>query len=152
MLGFQGLLAIAPDHDEAEEAADDSAAEEEEDDGDANGPDARREEGLEGMRLVDEGLDGGGQQVLQAAWSVLCCETHEQEGPDGVVEEDGRGDDEHAEANETVELRSCQGESFRSVRRRRRRTVLFAAIADDAFWGRRRGYRIAEGRRCRVVR
>ena len=70
LLGFQSLLAIASDHDEAEEAADDSAAEEEEDDGDANGPDARREEGLEGMRLVDEGLDGGGQQVLQAAFCV----------------------------------------------------------------------------------
>ena len=50
------LLAVALDHDDAEEAADDGGAEEDQDDGDADGPDARGEEVLEGVVRVDEGL------------------------------------------------------------------------------------------------
>ena len=53
---LEGLLPVAADHNAGQEAADDGAAEEDEDDGDADGPDARREEGLQGVVLVDEGL------------------------------------------------------------------------------------------------
>jgi len=50
------FLAIAPDHDDAEERADDGTAEQHQDDGDADRPDAGREEGLDGVGVVDEGL------------------------------------------------------------------------------------------------
>ena len=49
-------LPIAPNHHHAQEASDHSAAKEKEDDRDANGPDAGREEGLDEVRVVDEGL------------------------------------------------------------------------------------------------
>lgn len=80
---FRRLFAVTPNHDHAQEASYNCAAEQEEDDGDANGPDAGREEGLNGVRVVDE--------------------RHEKR-PDGVVGEDGAGDDEHCEAYEAVEL------------------------------------------------
>ena len=56
LLRLQRLLAITPDHDEAEEASDDGAAKQQQDHGDADRPDARREEGLQRVVLVDEGL------------------------------------------------------------------------------------------------
>lgn len=57
-LGLGGLLLVAPDHDDAEERANNGGGEEDEDDGDADGPDARGEEVLEGVVRVDEGLCG----------------------------------------------------------------------------------------------
>jgi hypothetical protein len=81
-LGLGGLLPVAADHDDAEEGADHGGTEEDEDYGDADGPDARGEEVLEGVVRVDEG---------------------HQQGPDGVVEEDDRGCHEHGEAYEFVE-------------------------------------------------
>lgn len=57
MFRLQCLLAVASNHDNTEEAADHRAAEKQEDDWDSNGPDARREEVLNGVRIVDEGLD-----------------------------------------------------------------------------------------------
>ena len=42
--------------DEAADEADRAAAEQQQDDGDADGPDAGREEGLDRVRVVDEGL------------------------------------------------------------------------------------------------
>lgn len=53
---LERLLPVAPNHDAGEEAADDGAAEQDQDDGDADGPDARREERLERVVFVDEGL------------------------------------------------------------------------------------------------
>jgi hypothetical protein len=53
---FQRLLPITPYHDDGEEAADNSSAQNYENDGDANCPDARWEEGMEGMIFVHEGL------------------------------------------------------------------------------------------------
>lgn len=58
-------LPIAPNHDHAQEASDHRAAEKKEDDRDANGPDAGREEGLDEVRVVDEGL------CLVLAWVVV---------------------------------------------------------------------------------
>lgn len=58
-LGLCGLLAVASDHDNTEEGAHDGGAEEDQDDGDANGPDARREDAVEGVVGIDEGLPGG---------------------------------------------------------------------------------------------
>lgn len=55
---FGRFLAIAPHHYHAQETADDGAAEKEDDDGDADGPDAGWEEGLDRVRVVDEGLKG----------------------------------------------------------------------------------------------
>ena len=49
-------LPIAPDHDHTQEASNNRAAEKKEDDRDANGPDAGREEGLDEVGVVDEGL------------------------------------------------------------------------------------------------
>jgi hypothetical protein len=53
---FGGFFAIAPHHDDAQETAHDGAAQQQQDDGDADGPDAGREEGLDRVRVVDEGL------------------------------------------------------------------------------------------------
>ena len=53
---FGGFLAIAPHHDDAQETTHDGAAQQQQDDGDADGPDAGREEGLDRVRVVDEGL------------------------------------------------------------------------------------------------
>lgn len=53
---FRSFLAIAPHHDDAQETAHDGAAQQQQDDGDADGPDAGREEGLDRVRVVDEGL------------------------------------------------------------------------------------------------
>lgn len=55
-LGLGGLLLVALDHDDAEEGANDGGGEEDENDGDADGPDARGKEVLEGVVRVDEGL------------------------------------------------------------------------------------------------
>ena len=57
------LLTITPYHDHAQKAAHDCRGEKNEDDGYADGPDARREEVVEGVALVDEGL-GWGKEVL----------------------------------------------------------------------------------------
>jgi hypothetical protein len=56
LLCFEGLLAVAAYHDDGQEAADDGGAEDDEDDGDADGPDAREEEGVEEVVVVDEWL------------------------------------------------------------------------------------------------
>lgn len=53
---FGGFLAIAPHHHDAEETPHDGAAEQQKDYGDADGPDAGREEGLDWVGVVDEGL------------------------------------------------------------------------------------------------
>jgi hypothetical protein len=49
-------LAIAPHHYHAQETSDHGAAEQQEDHGNANGPNAGWEEGLDEVRVVDEGL------------------------------------------------------------------------------------------------
>ena len=67
-LGLCGLLAVAADHDDAEEGADDGGAEENEDNGDADGPDAGREEVLERMVVVDKGLQVGGAKAVASAF------------------------------------------------------------------------------------
>lgn len=56
-LGLCGLLAVAANHDDAEEGAHDGGAEEDKDNGDADGPDAGREEVLQRVVVVDEGLE-----------------------------------------------------------------------------------------------
>ena len=56
LLCLEGLLAIAPYHDSGEESADNGSGKDNEDDGNADGPDAGREEGLDRVRVVDEGL------------------------------------------------------------------------------------------------
>lgn len=56
LLGFEGLLAVAPYHDHGEKAADDGGEEDHEDHGYADGPDARGKEGLQGVVFVDKGL------------------------------------------------------------------------------------------------
>ena len=55
-LGLRSLLLVAPNHDHAKERPNDSGTEEDDNDGDANGPNARREEVLERVVVVDEGL------------------------------------------------------------------------------------------------
>lgn len=56
LLCLERLFPIAPYHDDGEEASDDGGAKDDEDYGNANSPDARGEEGVERMVLVDEGL------------------------------------------------------------------------------------------------
>ena len=53
------LFPITPNHDHAQETAHDGRSEEDEDDRYADGPDARGEEVVEGVALVDEGLGKG---------------------------------------------------------------------------------------------
>lgn len=68
--GLGGLLAVAADHDDAEEGADDGGAEQDEDDGDADGPDARGEEGVQWVVRVDKGLEeraGRAMSVIDAS-------------------------------------------------------------------------------------
>jgi hypothetical protein len=55
-LGLCGLLPAAANHHDAEERANNCRAQEREDDGDADCPDARREEVMERMALVDKWL------------------------------------------------------------------------------------------------
>jgi hypothetical protein len=57
--GLGGLLSVASDHDHAEEGAHNSGTKEDDDDGDADGPDAGREEVLERVVIVDKGLKRG---------------------------------------------------------------------------------------------
>lgn len=71
-LGLGGLLAVAADHDHAEERADDGGAEEDEDDGDANGPDAGEEEVLERVVKVDKGLQARARAKVSQP-SMSCC-------------------------------------------------------------------------------
>ncbi|MBE3041360.1 hypothetical protein IMZ48_02005 [Candidatus Bathyarchaeota archaeon] len=54
--GLGGLFLVTPHHDHADEGADDGGGEDNEEDGDADGPDARGEEGVEDVVGVDEGL------------------------------------------------------------------------------------------------
>ena len=56
LLGLEGLLAVAPDHDHGEEGADDGGEEDDQDHRDANGPDAGEEERVQDVVLVDKGL------------------------------------------------------------------------------------------------
>lgn len=67
-LGLERLLLIALDHDHAQETAHDSTADKEEDDGNANGPDARRKELLDWVRVVDEWL--GWELVLACTLEI----------------------------------------------------------------------------------
>ena len=62
-LRLGSLLAVAADHDHAEERADDGRAQQDEDDRDADGPHARREEVLERVVGVDKGLEERGAWV-----------------------------------------------------------------------------------------
>lgn len=56
-LGLCSSLAIASDHDNAEEGAHNGGPEEHEDDGNANGPNAWRENAVERVVCVDERLE-----------------------------------------------------------------------------------------------
>ena len=56
-LGLCSLLLVAPDHNHAEERANNSGTEEDDNDGDADSPNARREEVLERVVVVDKGLE-----------------------------------------------------------------------------------------------
>lgn len=98
---FGRSLAIASNHDHAEETSYYGAAEQEEDDGDADGPDAGREEGLDWVGVVDEGLSDFFRSGIY--WMEEEISYHEQ-SPDGVVGEDCAGEDEHGEAYDAVEL------------------------------------------------
>ena len=87
-LGLRGSLPIAPDHDDAEEGADDGAANQDQDHGDADGPDARGEEGVQRVVGVDEGLFFGGGGLL-GPWSVSLASL--VVWAQGVGREDGKG-------------------------------------------------------------
>lgn len=101
-LRLGGLLAVASNHDHAQEGANDGGAEENKDDGDADGPDAGEEEVLEGVVVVDKGLG----RTMSVARLGARGESYHEKGPDGVVEKDDRGGHEHGEANDLVELQS----------------------------------------------
>jgi hypothetical protein len=128
LLGFEGLLAIALDHDDREEAADDGGAQDDEDDRDADGPDAWEEERVEEVVVVDKWLRqlvierSKSMQVLREGTCKVVDSYHEQ-CPDGVVDEDGGCCDEHAEADEAVELRIVSFHSA-STSWEARRTIL----------------------------
>lgn len=99
--GLGRLLPVAADHDHTEEGTDNGRAEQDEDDGDADGPDPRREEVLEGVVGIDERLCKLSVAVPRAQrWS----NTYHQQRPDRVVEKHDGGGHEHGEANESVQL------------------------------------------------
>jgi hypothetical protein len=81
-LGLCSLLLVAPNHDHAKEGANNSGTEEDDDDGDANSPNAGREEVLERVIVVDKG--------------------HEK-SPDSVVGEDDGSGHEHGETDDFVQ-------------------------------------------------
>ena len=56
LLGLEGLLAVAPYHNNREEGADDGGEQDDQDHRDADGPDAGEEERVQNMVLVYEGL------------------------------------------------------------------------------------------------
>lgn len=107
-LGLGRLLLVASNHDHAEERADDRGAEEDENNGNADRPDTRGEEAVEGVVIVDEGLFGHGQSGIGGC-AAEEGETNHEKRPDGVVEEDDGGGHQHGEANELVELRARMG-------------------------------------------
>jgi len=72
-LGLGGLLAVAPYHDHADEGAHDGGTDEEDDDGDADGPDARGEEVLENVVVVNEGLWKEEQKLVSIKSIRLFC-------------------------------------------------------------------------------
>ena len=108
-LGLGRLLPVTPDHDDAEERSDHGRAHEDEDDGDSNGPYPRREEVLERVVVIDEGLKvawrlersragrSGGQQ--RTARRASLNSTDHEKGPDCVVEEHDGSSHEHGEAD-----------------------------------------------------
>lgn len=53
------------------------------------------------MRIVHEWLCDMSVKESRSLREIL---TYNEKSPDGVVEEHGRGDDEHCEADETIEL------------------------------------------------
>ncbi len=55
-LRLECLLAVAPDHDDAEKGANHGRAEQNQNHGDANGPNAGRKQLVEGVAVVDKGL------------------------------------------------------------------------------------------------
>lgn len=55
-LGLRGPLAVASDHDDAEERSHDGRTEQDQDNGNADSPDARREDGVKRVIGIDEGL------------------------------------------------------------------------------------------------
>lgn len=59
LLGLESLLAVAPYHNDRQEAADNSGEEDDQDHRDADGPDAGEEERVQDVVLVDEGLREG---------------------------------------------------------------------------------------------
>jgi hypothetical protein len=56
-LGLRSLLPAAANHHNSEEGSDNCRAQESENDGNSNSPDAGREEVMERMSLIDEGLE-----------------------------------------------------------------------------------------------
>jgi hypothetical protein len=65
LLRLEGLLAIALDHDDREEAADNGGAEYDEDYRDADGPDAWQEEVVEEVVVVDKWLKQSGFEHVE---------------------------------------------------------------------------------------
>lgn len=107
MLGLESLLAVAPYHDNAEEAANDRAAKEEKNDWNSDSPDAWREEVLGRVGVVDKWLFSCIRlDMCKASKQSL----YHQKCPDCVVEKDGRSEDEHCKADETIKLQRGQHE------------------------------------------
>lgn len=99
---FRSLFPVALDHDHAQEAPDDRGAEQDQDDGDANGPDARGEEVVQGVPGINKRL---GREMLGAGREKVGEEEeYHEESPGGVVEKDCGGEDEHCQTDEFVEL------------------------------------------------
>lgn len=75
-LGLGGLLLVAVDHHNAYEGAHHGRAQESQDNGDANGPDTGREEVVERMAGVDEGLNKGHVLEREPLQSHRRCKQH----------------------------------------------------------------------------
>lgn len=109
---FRSLFPVALDHDHAQKAPDDGGAKQDQDDGDANGPDARGEEVVQGVPGIDKRLGremlGVGREKGGGRGSGMERkgegEEYHEESPGGVVEKDSGGEDEHCQTDEFVEL------------------------------------------------
>lgn len=97
---------VAADHDDAQEGADDGGAEKDQDDRYPDGPDARGENVLERVVRVDKGLCESVSECghERARERVVWFVTYHEQSPDGVVDENEGGGQEHGEADEFVEL------------------------------------------------
>ena len=102
--GLGGLLLVAVDHHNADKGAHHGGTQQGQNNGDADGPNTRREEIVERVAGVNEGLDS--KLDIRVASTAHSQDTYHQQGPRSIVQKDrGRGQ-QHGGTDELAQLES----------------------------------------------